>query len=193
MDTFYKTSVSSVMFVPLEKIRSNLFDGHDRAFTKVDWQAKHREQVNKEKSADVMNVITKRLLAREEKKKAALKAMGIEYDYPGYKASAEIVEQETKSPTLETTTDSSGKKKKRRKESMDEQEKVESSKKKQRSMSESSDGSAKKKKKSRKDSIDSLGSSSSGKKEKKSRKDSIGSHDSLSRQEEEFETKGFNR
>lgn len=161
--------------VPLEKIRANLFDGHDRAFTKVDWQARHREQVNKEKPADVMNVITKRLLAREEKKKAALKAVGIEYDYPGYKASAEIVQQETTSPALKTTNDLSDKKKKRRKESMDEQTDMESPKKKKRSMSESSDASAKKKK-SRKDSIDSLGSSSSGKKEKKSRKDSIGSH-----------------
>jgi len=162
--------------VPLEKIRANLFDGHDRAFTKVDWQARHREQVNKERPADVMNVITKRLLAREEKKKAALKAVGIEYDYPGYKASAEIVQQVTTSPALKTTNDLPDKKKKRRKESMDEEPTdMKSPKKKERSMSESSDASAKKKK-SRKDSIDSIGSSSSGKKEKKSRKDSIGSH-----------------
>lgn len=162
--------------VPLEKIRKDLFDGWDRKFTKVDWKGKHREQVNKEKTADVMNVITKRLLAREQKKKAALKAMGIDYDFPGYEASAAVVVAEEEL----TGDEPSGKTKKRRKESLDAQAKAgedESPTKKQRSIPDSSDVLSKKKK-ARKDSIDSQGSASN--KKKKARTESIDSQGSSS-------------
>ena len=111
--------------------------------------------------AEKLKKITSRLVAEERKKRERLQALGIDYDFPGYKANradfeAEFVPTGEKSDEnqKEIPKEDGGKtseKKKRRKESID---------------STRSEGSAtKKKKKKRKDSIDSSASSNSMKQE----------------------------
>ena len=70
------------------------------------WQDKERARVNKDRSMEGIQKITKRLLSRERKKRQQLKKMGIDYDFPGYTASygnakdstvtAELSEEENK-------------------------------------------------------------------------------------------------
>jgi nucleolar protein 15 len=55
-----------------------------------------RTKVNGTKSLDQMKKITKRLLIREKKKREQLKALGIDYDFPGYTASISPVESKKK-------------------------------------------------------------------------------------------------
>jgi len=103
--------------------------------------------------SEKMKEITSRLVNREIKKRERLQALGIDYDFPGYKSNRADFEEEfgdeaklDQSEAPEADDGGSAKKKKRGKESMD---------------STHSEGSAiKKKKKNRKDYIDSVGSSS---------------------------------
>jgi len=137
--------------VPFEKIHPKLFQGSKRnvqlcesGATSSDrieyWRAKEREVMNRERSMEGIKKITKRLLSREKKKRERLKALGIEYDFPGYTESVERVKRDenvtptpTPTPTPKSTptpaTTSNGeegknnkKKKKKRKVSIDEPE-----------------------------------------------------------------------
>mmetsp|Transcript_16881 Transcript_16881/g.20618 ORF Transcript_16881/g.20618 Transcript_16881/m.20618 type:complete len:327 (+) Transcript_16881:133-1113(+) len=88
--------------VPKEKIHPKLFQGAKRnlAFcnsgmtssSRIEyWQDKNRKVVNQERSIQGIKKITKRLLGREKKKRQQLEKLGIDYDFPGYAASAERV------------------------------------------------------------------------------------------------------
>lgn len=85
--------------VPKDKIHPKLFQGAKRnlqlaqndvpSSEKIEyWQNKEREAVNKDRSMEGIKKITQKLLSRERKKREQLKALGIDYDFPGYKASA---------------------------------------------------------------------------------------------------------
>mmetsp|Transcript_7759 Transcript_7759/g.11371 ORF Transcript_7759/g.11371 Transcript_7759/m.11371 type:complete len:391 (+) Transcript_7759:81-1253(+) len=50
---------------------------------------RQRKAFNSNKSEDALKKITKRLLSREKKKRDQFKKLGIDYDFPGYAASAE--------------------------------------------------------------------------------------------------------
>mmetsp|Transcript_10598 Transcript_10598/g.11886 ORF Transcript_10598/g.11886 Transcript_10598/m.11886 type:complete len:396 (+) Transcript_10598:68-1255(+) len=71
--------------IPKDKVHLNFFSKADRIFTKIDFGKIHRNKVNKPKSIKRMREITRSLINREEKKRAKLKEMGIDYDFPGYK------------------------------------------------------------------------------------------------------------
>jgi nucleolar protein 15 len=73
--------------LPKEKVHPDLFKGSDRVFKKIDWAGLHRAKVNRPKPAKKMKEITKRLISRDRTRRERLKAMGIEYDFPGYAAS----------------------------------------------------------------------------------------------------------
>jgi len=131
--------------------------------TQLEARQRNKNLANSEK----LKEITSRLVSREMKKRDRLKALGIDYDFPGFKSNQTDYEKEyvpEEKEEAEEEVEEETPKKKRRKESMD---------------STTSEGSAskkKKKKKKRKDSIDSLGSTASSKVDdeapsKKSKKD----------------------
>lgn len=73
--------------IPKDKIHPDIFKESHRIFKKVNFRKIHRNKVNRPKSADRMQKITKTLLIRERKKRKKLKELGINYDFPGYEAS----------------------------------------------------------------------------------------------------------
>lgn len=90
--------------LPKEKVHPKLFQGAKRnlQLSQSDvttkerigyWYDKEREKVNKDRSMEGIQKITKRLLSRERKKRKQLERMGIEYDFPGYAASYETVQK----------------------------------------------------------------------------------------------------
>ena len=123
--------------------------------TQLEARQRNKNLSNSEK----LKEITSRLVSREMKKRDRLKALGIDYDFPGFKSNQADFEKEyvpEEEPEQEEEVEDDTPKKKRRKESMD---------------STTIEGSAsKKKKKKRKDSIGSVGSAGSEKSKKKKTK-----------------------
>ena len=75
--------------LPKEKVDHELmFAKPKRVLTKKDKIKKARAEENKVRSADGIKAITARLIKREDVKRKTLEALGIEYDFPGYAASA---------------------------------------------------------------------------------------------------------
>jgi nucleolar protein 15 len=75
--------------LPKEKVNYELmFAKPKRVLTKKDKIKKARAEENKVRSADAIKAITTRLIKREDVKRKKLEALGIEYDFPGYAASA---------------------------------------------------------------------------------------------------------
>jgi nucleolar protein 15 len=60
--------------------------------SKADKQKKARAEVNKHRTAEAMKGITAKLVKREEMKRKKLASLGIDYDFPGYAASAQSME-----------------------------------------------------------------------------------------------------
>jgi nucleolar protein 15 len=146
---------------------------------KIQIEKKQRNQnlANSEK----LKAITSRLVTREMKKRERLEALGIDYDFPGYKSNradfeGEFVPEEEKDRPEDDGVENDGvaKKKKRRKDSMD---------------SVNSEGSStkekKKKKKKRKDSIDSIASNS--------KKEEDEAHDTAAKKKKEKKKKNRKR
>lgn len=97
--------------LPKEKVDHELmFAKPKRVPTKKDKIKKARAEENKVRSADAIKAITKRLIKREDVKRKKLEALGIEYDFPGYAASA--VNTDVAIPTPMKTTKESKKSKK---------------------------------------------------------------------------------
>lgn len=122
-------------------------------------QLETQKRNNNLASSEKCKEITSRLVYREMKKRERLKALGIDFDFPGYKANQDdfeedAPEEEADSPEADTKEEEAVEtpKKKRRKESLD---------------STHSEGSVTKdkKKKKKRDSIESIGSASSKKEE----------------------------
>ena len=104
--------------LPKDKVHEHMFTKPKRIPTKSDKQKKARGEVNqKVRSVDAMAGITKKLIKREEMKRKKLSDLGIDYDFPGYAASAQAVDggDDNKSKNNSTST-----KKKKRKLSEDE-------------------------------------------------------------------------
>lgn len=75
--------------LPKEKVDHELmFAKPKRVLTKKDKIKKARAEEKKVRSADGIKAITARLIKREDVKRKKLEALGIEYDFPGYAASA---------------------------------------------------------------------------------------------------------
>lgn len=106
--------------LPKDKVHEHMFTKPKRIPTKSDKQKKARSEVNqKVRSVDAMAGITKKLIKREEMKRKKLSDLGIDYDFPGYAASAQAVdggEDDNKSKNSSST------KKKKRKLSEDSRE-----------------------------------------------------------------------
>ena len=94
--------------LPNDKVHELTFAKPKRVPTKVDRQKKARTEVNKRRSADAMKGVTAKLVKREEMKRKKIAALGIDYDFPGYTASAVAAAQSVAEP------DGSSKKKKRK-------------------------------------------------------------------------------
>lgn len=75
--------------LPKEKVDHELmFAKPKRVPTKKEKQKKARVEENKVRSVDAMKMITESLVKREKMKRKKLAEMGIDYDFPGYSASA---------------------------------------------------------------------------------------------------------
>lgn len=83
--------------LPNDKVHELMFVRPKRVPTKAEKQKKARAEVNKRRSADVMKEITVKLVKREEMKRKKLAALGIDYDFPGYNASAKSVAESNNS------------------------------------------------------------------------------------------------
>jgi nucleolar protein 15 len=94
--------------LPEDKVYDLMFKRSKKVVSKKMMQDKAREEVNRRKTPEVMRGITAKLIEREEAKRRKLVELGIDYDFPGYAASA------AKSGDKEE-----GKKAKKRKVSMD--------------------------------------------------------------------------
>jgi hypothetical protein len=94
--------------MPRNKVDHELmFARPKRVPTKKDRQKKALSEVNKARSMLAISGITSRLVKREEMKRKNLEALGIEYDFPGYAASASAaaaVAAAAVQPTVTTTT-----------------------------------------------------------------------------------------
>lgn len=88
--------------VPPDKVHSKLFRGAKQRLVankrgdvnisrRTYWQEKNEQAQNRKKSAKVLQQITKRLVSREDKKREMLTSLGIDYDFPGYAASAKTI------------------------------------------------------------------------------------------------------
>jgi nucleolar protein 15 len=166
--------------VPPEKVRPGLFNVSKKAQQQL-VLATSKDQQPQTKSLGKLTETTSRLLQRERKKRDAMKAMGIDYEFPGYEASNQQMHQ--KEP------ESLNKKGKKRKDSITSADKEKSENKKRKDSIASVNTPVKsdtpKSNKKRKDSITSVDvkesaqPESSKSKKRKDRKDSIESVSSV--------------
>lgn len=82
--------------LPTDKVHDLMFARPKKVPTKAEKQKKARAEVNQMRTADAMKAITSRLVKRETMKRKKLAAMGIDYEFPGYAASAQSVSGEPK-------------------------------------------------------------------------------------------------
>ena len=99
--------------LPQDKVYDLMFKRPKKIMSKKDMVDKARTEVNRRKTPEVMKSITAKLVQREEAKRKKLADLGIDYDFPGYAAGAEAMQNEKskKEPS-----------KKRRKVSVDDKE-----------------------------------------------------------------------
>ncbi|KAG0092679.1 MKI67 FHA domain-interacting nucleolar phosphoprotein [Podila epicladia] len=69
------------------QIHPAMFVGANKKFKAIPWQKISKDKHNAEKSASQIKQVAKKLLKNESAKRAKLADLGIEYDFPGYKAS----------------------------------------------------------------------------------------------------------
>lgn len=74
--------------VPMDKVHELMFAKPSRAVSKTSMQKKAMVEVNKRRTVHAMKGITAKLVEREELKRKKLAALGIDFDFPGYAASA---------------------------------------------------------------------------------------------------------
>jgi nucleolar protein 15 len=75
--------------IPQDNVHPNLFVGANRKFIVADRFKTLRKKHNKPKTKEQQAKTVNRLLSKEEKKRQQLKELGIDYDFPGYKACVE--------------------------------------------------------------------------------------------------------
>jgi nucleolar protein 15 len=74
--------------VPYAQLHENTFHGANQKFRAVPWAKLARERGNKKKTTAQVAKRTKKLVKGDAKKRAALKALGIDYEFGGYAAAA---------------------------------------------------------------------------------------------------------
>lgn len=72
--------------VPQDKIHPDLFQGANRKFKAIPWVKLARARHNAKKTPEERKVINEKLIAKDEQRRDKLKALGIDYDFPGYAA-----------------------------------------------------------------------------------------------------------
>ena len=182
---------------PVPNPSKRMFFDTDKVIQRRQLRMKAAKQKQNRDLANVgkLKEITARLVQREQKKRAKLAALGIDYDFPGYEASKmaaeenednddmavqeESMKEETKEDNGDKEEAKSDKKKnkKKRKDSVDSIGSASSSSKKRKDSEDNEASPSPAKKSKRKESIEneaSAGSSSSSKKKKRDRKDSFG-------------------
>ncbi|KAF9132420.1 hypothetical protein BGW39_000208 [Mortierella sp. 14UC] len=78
------------------QIHPAMFLGANKKFKAIPWQKISKEKHNAEKSPAQMKQVTKKLLKNESAKRAKLAELGIDYEFPGYKASVQEKPKHTK-------------------------------------------------------------------------------------------------
>jgi nucleolar protein 15 len=71
------------------QIHPAMFLGANKKFKAIPWLKISKEKHNAEKSPSQVNTIRKKLLRNEEAKRLKLAELGIDYDFPGYKATVQ--------------------------------------------------------------------------------------------------------
>ncbi|CAI5701991.1 unnamed protein product [Peronospora effusa] len=72
--------------VPSHAVHERMFVGANKEFKPLPRQAINRNRHNAEKSYEQMVVNNKRLVTKERQKRKVLKALGIDYEFPGYES-----------------------------------------------------------------------------------------------------------
>ncbi|RLN93507.1 hypothetical protein BBJ28_00012347 [Nothophytophthora sp. Chile5] len=78
--------VLSCHVVPADAVHERMFVGANKTFKPLPRQAIARNKHNAEKSYEQTVANNKRLVTKEKQKRNALKALGIDYEFPGYAA-----------------------------------------------------------------------------------------------------------
>ncbi|KAG0292749.1 MKI67 FHA domain-interacting nucleolar phosphoprotein [Linnemannia gamsii] len=78
------------------QIHPAMFLGANKKFKAIPWQKISKEKHNAEKSTAQMKQVTKKLLKNESAKRAKLAELGIDYEFPGYKANIQEKPKHTK-------------------------------------------------------------------------------------------------
>ncbi|KAF8949241.1 MKI67 FHA domain-interacting nucleolar phosphoprotein [Haplosporangium gracile] len=78
------------------QIHPAMFLGANKKFKAIPWRKISKEKHNAEKSAAQMKQVTKKLLKNESAKRAKLAELGIDYEFPGYKANIQEKPKHTK-------------------------------------------------------------------------------------------------
>ncbi|KAG0289990.1 hypothetical protein BGZ98_003630, partial [Dissophora globulifera] len=78
------------------QIHPAMFLGANKRFKAIPWVKISKEKHNAEKTTGQMKQVKKKLLKNEEAKRAKLAELGIEYEFPGYKASVQEKPTHTK-------------------------------------------------------------------------------------------------
>ncbi|KAG0324326.1 MKI67 FHA domain-interacting nucleolar phosphoprotein [Podila humilis] len=68
------------------QIHPAMFVGANKKFKPIPWQKISKDKHNAEKSSAQVKVVAKKLLKKESAKRTKIAELGIEYDFPGYKA-----------------------------------------------------------------------------------------------------------
>lgn len=76
----------SCHLIPVEAIHERMFVGANKEFKPLPRQAINRNRVNADKTYEQSVSNRKRLIARERQKRQDIKALGIDYDFPGFEA-----------------------------------------------------------------------------------------------------------
>jgi len=70
--------------LPQEQVHAEMFKGADQKFRKIPWRRIAKQRHNAPRTAEQQERRVKRLLAKEQKKREQLQALGIEYHFKGY-------------------------------------------------------------------------------------------------------------
>lgn len=85
--------VLSSHVLPVSDIHDRMFVGANKTFKPLPWRQIARNAHNAERTYEQTIARNKRLIKKDEQKRQALAALGIDYDFPGYKAQAPAKQQ----------------------------------------------------------------------------------------------------
>jgi len=74
--------------VPTEKQHPDMFRGADRPFVKVPWVRREIQKRSQKRTPQQVQKRSAKLIQKDAKKRRQLAALGIDYEFPGYSASA---------------------------------------------------------------------------------------------------------